>query len=164
MAGFVHNANHGQLSIAASSTVALMEARWRCTNLARLESRMVRGSSLIVPTVVGRRTRARLIDELTVSLEMVVTGGATDTSGTATSAANWYTQLATNTRVLKVIANPPATQAGYTATYTAAGQSALTAAVFVENFEVEPDPESGGRFNNVTFDLVIPAGTWSGGF
>ena len=162
MAGFVHTTAHGQLSIAATSTINLMDARWRCLNLKAVESVAIRGSSLIRPTAPGRLSRARYLAELVVGLEMIVNGSASDSSGTATS-GNVIAQLATNTRALRTLTTPPSStpNVGWVATYTAGDGVAKTANVFVQNFQAQPDMSAGGRIDRVTFDLVIPAGTWT---
>jgi hypothetical protein len=158
MAGFIHNANHGQLSIAAASTINLMDPRWRCMNLVEVNNQTLRGTDLVLPTVTGRRSRRRYVDELVVPLMMVVRGDV-DSSAASVAGSSRFTQLTTNTLALKAIATPPASNTGYTATYTAAGQSAKTASVWVEDFQVAPD--LGGVINRVTFQLVIPAGGWA---
>lgn len=161
MAGYVNGANHGQLSIAAAATISLMDARWRCFTLSRVASKAVRGSDLVLPTVDGELSRRRRRAAIYADMEMKVTGAATNSGGTASGAGAWYTTLAANTAALSVIADPPASNTGYTATWTAPGITAKTAAVLVEDFEVDPDTETGGRLNVVTFTLVIPAGVWA---
>ena len=157
MAGFVHGANHGQLAIAAGSTVNLMAPAWRCMNLVAVKGKQVRGTDLVTPNVAGRTARGRVLDSLIVGLEMIVRGDCT-TSGTAVGIASRFTQLDSNTDALAAIAIPPSGLDGWTATYTAAGASPKTGEVFVENWQVSPD--SDGLRNRVTFDLVLVGGVW----
>ena len=162
MAGFVHTANHGQLIIVVDFTgYPLMNERWRCMNLADVQSVTHRGSSVIIPTAAGRKPRRRYIDESIVTLEMLVRSDA-GPGGSPVDDADRFEQLATNTALLANIATPPPGNTGRSAVYTPGpGASNVYASVFVENFTVTAARELGGLVNRVTFDLVNPAGVWS---
>ena len=122
MAGFVHGANHGQLAIAAGSTVNLMAPAWRCMNLVAVKGKQVRGSDLVTPNVAGEDGPGRVLDSLIVGLEMIVRDCTT--SGTAVGIASRFTRNSTRTPARSAaIAIPPSGLDGWTATYTAAGAS-----------------------------------------
>lgn len=158
MAGFFHTADHGQLTIdIGDDTIELMTSAWRCINLMTAWSTTVRGSSLLVPLVAGRKSRARRVDELVVGLEVVVRGDV-DPLGAAPTGGVWA-QLASNIVTLSTIAVPPASgQVGHALALTLPNGDAYTAEGFVEGFATQPEA---GTFSRVGFDLVIPAGTWT---
>ena len=161
MAGFVHTANHGQLIITIGATgYTLMDPRWRCMNLGDVRSTTTRGSSLIMPTVAGRKSRRRYTDEIAIPLEMLVRSDA-GPSGASVAEADRWTQLNTNTMLLADIAVPPSSNTGYVATYYPPSGATVTANVFVEQFTVTAAREIDGLANRVSFDLIIPAGVWA---
>lgn len=152
MAGFVHTTAHGQLTV---GTVDLMCPAWRVTNLAAVMGAANRGSSVLIPTVTGRRSRKRRVDELVVALEGLVTGAASSEGSAATDV---WEQLSDNIVALRAIAVPPDDYDGWDLTYETPGGDTLTASGWVESFEVSPDA---GAFSRFAFDLVIPSGGWS---
>lgn len=156
MAGFFHTSAHGQLNIdLGASDVDLMTPAWRCINLMAAWSTATRGESLIIPTVTGRKSRARRIDELVVGLEIVVRGDATSAGGAAVGGV--WSQLADNVVELSAVATPPGTQTGHSLTLTLPNGDTYTAAGFVTSFETQPEA---GAFMRVAMDLVIPSGAW----
>lgn len=158
MAGFVHsNSQHGQLTV---NSVNLMNHAWRVTNLSALWSVAVRGDSILIPTVAGRKSRRRRVDELRVGLEMIVVG-TVSSSGVAQTASAHASTLATNTAAVAAIATPATNETGHTISWTRPNSgTAVTASGWVEAFEVVPDP-GGALVNLVAFDLVIPAGVFA---
>ena len=158
MAGFSHGAGHGQLTI---NSVPLMNYAWRCTNLAVLGSLKMRGESILIPTVTGRKTRRRRVDEAVIGLELLVIGTSTSAGAavTATSTAR-MDALWDNLLALETVALPPTSDTGHAITWLTPNNTSRTGYGFVQSWEVQPD-ESGAPFARVAFDLVIPAGRLS---
>lgn len=158
MAGFEHVEAHGQLTVDyGPGSVDLMDFAWRVTNLLEVESVAVRGSSRTIPKAPGRKSRKRIIDELSVALDMVVRSDCT-TAGAVFTETSRAAQLAVNLRALKVIAAPPDDHDGATFTYTANDGTGYTARGWIEGWDVAP---KGLTMASVGFDLVIPDGEWT---
>lgn len=156
MAGFVHTSAHGQLAV---NSVNLMGPAWRCLNLGAVMSVTMRGDSVLIPTVAGRKARRRRLDEATIGLELLVTGAATSAGVGVSGHAAQLDQLYDNLVALEAVALPPSNETGQSATLTLPNGTVRTASVFVQDWQVEPVPQS--RLARVAFDLVIPAGRFS---
>lgn len=160
MAGFVHSVTrHGQLTIVGNTgSISLMGPALRVRNLPTLFSRTARGDSRVIPNAAGRSSRRRRRDERVWQLELIVRG---DVNLEGAVVANPYSTLDSHMIYLdQNIVKPPTTQDGHAATLTLRTQSTRTANVFIQNWEVVPDPSFAAR-NFVTFDLVSPSGEFS---
>lgn len=156
MAGFSTGSSHGQLTI---NSVALMGPAWKVLNLGALLSLSMRGESVLLPTATGRKPRRRRTDEATVGLEMMVIGDASSSGTAATSHSAKLTQLYNNLVALEAVALPPSTETGHSATLVLPNGTSRTASVFMQNWQVEPDPAF--YVARVAFDLIIPAGRFA---
>ena len=158
MAGFTHGTGHGQLTI---NSVALMNYAWRVTNLSALGSLTMRGESILIPTVAGRKTRRRRVDEAIIGLELLVIGAATSAGVAVTGGVtNQMDALWDNLIALETVALPPSSDTGHAITWVTPNSTTRTGTGFVQSWEVQPD-ESGAPYARVGFDLVIPAGRLS---
>lgn len=154
---FAHsNSTHGQLTINSQN---LMTPATRVGNLQVLWTRRNRGSSILIPNVAGQKSRQRRRDQvLFAGLQMTVVG---DVDLTGSPNSNPYAGLDTTMLALEAaIVVPPSGNTGYSATLTLRTGATKTASVFVENWQVVPEP-NGAPMNLVTFDLAVPAGVWA---
>ena len=154
MAGFSHGAGNGQLVI---NGVNMMAPAWRVLNLAAMGSLTMRGESILIPTVAGRKSRRRRVDEAIIGLELLVIGestmGGSPVSGvTAQMDALWDNLIALETAAL-----PPTTETGHTISWTTPNGTTRVGTGFVQDWQIQADPGGAPRCN-VAFDLVIPAG------
>lgn len=156
MAGFQITAAHGQLAI---NSVNLNGPAWRIQNFGALMSMQFRGESLVITRAAGRKARRRWVDEAVIGVEMLVRGDANSSGAAITGTANQLDQLYDNLVALEAVALPPSNETGYTATLTLPNATSRTAAVFVQSWQVQPEPTL--VIARVAFDLVVPAGRFT---
>ena len=157
MAGFIHGAGHGQLTI---NSIPLMNRAWRVMNLSAMGSLTMRGESILIPTVAGRKSRRRRVDEAIIGLELLVIGSSTSAGVAVSGITAQMDALWDNLIALETVALPPTSETGHTITWVTPNNTSRTGTGFVQAWQVEPDPGAMPRAR-VAFDLVIPAGRLS---
>lgn len=152
---FVHNANHGQLTI---NSIPLMSPAWRVVNMQVLQSgAALRGSDVVIPGVAGVKARRRRQTATEYMLEMRIFG---DVNVSNAVYANAVQGVVSNINYLRYyVVDPPGTGDGTrSATLTLATGATSTKDVHVTGFQVG-DSIGWGKVN-ATLDISIPSGAF----